>query len=517
MSEDEKIGRQIRTSSDNASDKSETNEFDTSDSEEHFSDARSGLEPVFNDMSLYNVEDCRRFPDFEVAPDQKVNLPQVHEESQQMNNGVSFVQPIPITVVEKVDPSILSHGEIPGTEAHEIRSADAAPDLVVKVSEGNTRPWSNRSRSGSTPGDRPIPITRLERVDRRLSHGEIPGTLAYEARRQDAIPDIIEEIEENPVSSILHRSQSLSQTKKSPTTIETGKGSLDSENDSFSENGSDGRLGDDFDDFEEGEVDTEFGDFDDSFQQAVPSEPLSYPVRDKRSSPVLDFTMYDSQEEIQSAIKPHLNAIFPPDNFDSFLLPSVPGESSSFLTSRSASLWSQLVASPSLQPPNWIQSRIRRLFLVSLGVPVDLDEILPASKQKKLVLPSVNLTSNSPRNSSDSPFASRLKKENASSASLDSQGKPSRSDFSRIARPKPSAPVFDLISARQLCATTNEALNGLTNEEISAHVNKLKRMQARAKEVLEYWTERTDEKLGDQETFEGVIENLVKHARKTRK
>lgn len=198
MSEDEKIGRQIRTSSDNASDKSETNEFDTSDSEEHFSDARSGLEPVFNDMSLYNVEDCRRFPDFEVAPDQKVNLPQVHEESQQMNNGVSFVQPIPITVVEKVDPSILSHGEIPGTEAHEIRSADAAPDLVVKVSEGNTRPWSNRSRSGSTPGDRPIPITRLERVDRRLSHGEIPGTLAYEARRQDAIPDIIEEIEENP-------------------------------------------------------------------------------------------------------------------------------------------------------------------------------------------------------------------------------------------------------------------------------------------------------------------------------
>jgi len=42
-------------------------------------------------------------------------------------------------------------------------------------------------------------------------------------------------------------------------------------------------------------------------------------------------------------------------------------------------------------------------------------------------------------------------------------------------------------------------------------------MQVLAKEVLEYWTKRTDEKLGDREAFEGVIENLVKHARKTRK
>ena len=59
-----------------------------------------------------------------------------------------------------------------------------------------------------------------------------------------------------------------------------------------------------------------------------------------------------------------------------------------FLSERSHSLWSQLVAPPPLQPPDWVRSRIRRLFLVSLGVPVDLDEILPASKQKKLILPS---------------------------------------------------------------------------------------------------------------------------------
>jgi hypothetical protein len=64
---------------------------------------------------------------------------------------------------------------------------------------------------------------------------------------------------------------------------------------------------------------------------------------------------------------------------------------------------------------------------------------------------------------------------------------------------------------------TDEALNGLTMEELREHVGKLEAMQGTANEVLEYWTKRTDEKLGDREAFEGVIENLVKHARKVRK
>lgn len=65
--------------------------------------------------------------------------------------------------------------------------------------------------------------------------------------------------------------------------------------------------------------------------------------------------------------------------------------------------------------------------------------------------------------------------------------------------------------------TTDEALDGLTMEELKEHVAKLEAMQGTANEVLQYWTKRTDEKLGDREAFEGVIENLVKHARKTRK
>jgi Domain of unknown function (DUF5102) len=298
--------------------------------------------------------------------------------------------------------------------------------------------------------------------------------------------------------------------------------------------GDDG-FGDDFDDFEEGEDDAEFDDFDNEFQEVATAPPQAIPVISSFVSrnihnisfkllihiqPVLNFAGLDSVESIQAATKPYVDTLFPRDAIDPSFLPPVPSDNPVFLSPRSASLWAQLVAPPPLQPPNWIRSPIRRLFLVSLGVPVDLDEILPASKQKKLILPSIhfNPSTGSPRTSTDSRSISRLKLSdgNASSTSLDSQGKPSRSDSRRRKAPAP-IPQLDLVSARQLCTVTNEALNGLTLDELKEHVKKLEMMQSTAKEVLDYWTKKTDEKLGDREAFEGVIENLVKHARKVRK
>lgn len=48
-------------------------------------------------------------------------------------------------------------------------------------------------------------------------------------------------------------------------------------------------------------------------------------------------------------------------------------------------------------------------------------------------------------------------------------------------------------------------------------MKRLEELQGAAKDALEYWTKKTDETIGDREAFEGVIENLVKHARKVRK
>lgn len=231
--------------------------------------------------------------------------------------------------------------------------------------------------------------------------------------------------------------------------------------------------------------------------------------------PIPDFDGQDSDDIIQST-EPYLNALFPTTAGDEEppTLPTPNKGDPIFLTPRSASLWSQLVAPPPLQPPDWIRSRIRRLFLVSLGVPVDLDEILPASKQKKLVLPSVL----SPRTSSDSRRSgSRAPSRVKSPRPGDGSGNNSDAGPTSKRRGAPPPPEFDLVAARQLCATTDEALDGMTDAELQAHAKKLEGLEGTATAVLEYWKVRTDGQLAEREAFEGVIENLVKHARKTRK
>ena len=39
---------------------------------------------------------------------------------------------------------------------------------------------------------------------------------------------------------------------------------------------------------------------------------------------------------------------------------------------------------PPTKPPNWIRSRIRRQHLIALGIPVNLDEVLPRTASKPL-------------------------------------------------------------------------------------------------------------------------------------
>ena len=103
--------------------------------------------------------------------------------------------PIPKMVVEKVDDAP-SHGEVPGTEAHQKRLADAVPDSIVKAQAdaiGSTSFLSGAASPGS-----PIPRTVVTRVDSDPSYGEVPGTDAYDKRVKDAVPDLIEKNEESP-------------------------------------------------------------------------------------------------------------------------------------------------------------------------------------------------------------------------------------------------------------------------------------------------------------------------------
>ncbi len=119
--------------------------------------------------------------------------------------------PVPMTRVERVDDEP-SHGEVPGTAAHDIRSQDAAPDeMVVATDDGTTQ--SSRPGDVGQAGEGQIsmpevPITRVERVDDEPAHGEMPGTEAYDMRKGDAVADEMEVIPED--------TPSIPRTKKKP-------------------------------------------------------------------------------------------------------------------------------------------------------------------------------------------------------------------------------------------------------------------------------------------------------------
>lgn len=274
----------------------------------------------------------------------------------------------------------------------------------------------------------------------------------------------------------------------------------------------DDEFGDDFDDFAEGqEADDDFGDFDEADETPMAAEPPS-PAKTQQPGlldglPSLNLT---TPTDIDSSIQPYLDLIFP----DTKTTPtqSAPSDitGAAFLSDRSLSLWQQLLQPPPMAPPNWTRSRIRRLFLVSLGVPVDLDEILPPSKQKRLILPNINLSSTaSPRHST---AIDRLKQGSAnnSTTSVDSKGAAkSKQKRHTMLKGPPPPPDFDLNAAALLCSTTYEALQNMLDAELREHLATLDDLNQRASGVLEYWLMRRDEGVKEKEALEGVIENLV--------
>ena len=57
----------------------------------------------------------------------------------------------------------------------------------------------------------------------------------------------------------------------------------------------------------------------------------------------------------------------------------------------------------------------------------------------------------------------------------------------------------------------------LTDEELHQHVQRLEMLTTQADDALTYWRRRIDDAQGDKAAFEGVIENLVRHARRVRR
>ena len=95
--------------------------------------------------------------------------------------------PVPMTVVEKIDPQVADHGEEPGTVAYELRMADAPPDKIYKIDDPRMGE-SQEDQQTSNEVDPPLPETTLSRVE-SLPNDSSQSFTAHRRRPSDALPD----------------------------------------------------------------------------------------------------------------------------------------------------------------------------------------------------------------------------------------------------------------------------------------------------------------------------------------
>jgi hypothetical protein len=127
---------------------------------------------------------------------------------------------------------------------------------------------------------------------------------------------------------------------------------------------------------------------------------------------------------------------------------------------------------PSTKPPNWVRSRIRRQHLITLGIPVNLDEVLEPHMNGKSPLPPLNITT-STRPMSAPPGPRKTPHSNggvASSAANSRAGSRSGTPHPDVKRATPNLgpkPVIDEAAITRLVETDPGEFNRRKAESMS--------------------------------------------------
>lgn len=100
--------------------------------------------------------------------------------------------PIPRTRVEKVNHEP-SHGEVPGTEAHRIREEDAKPDEIGQAPDSTVPSPQQASPASATPSEASEPPKTVvnESAGSTEPHTEEFKERIEDAHKADASPDVI--------------------------------------------------------------------------------------------------------------------------------------------------------------------------------------------------------------------------------------------------------------------------------------------------------------------------------------
>ncbi|GAA5892144.1 hypothetical protein JCM8208_001448 [Rhodotorula glutinis] len=288
-----------------------------------------------------------------------------------------------------------------------------------------------------------------------------------------------------------------------------------------------GAPADDFDDFGSvGEAgDDEFGDFGD-FGDAAPLDEAAFdapaPVVPPAAPAPVPSSAYpplrlDLSNTSRRAVAPQLRDFFA-EAFPASVQAvnddperQVEGPAQVLVTESSRSLLKSLSTVPPLKPLDWRRSRIRREHLISMGIPVNLDE----STEPKISALSLSASLHAPsRPSSAPPLAgSTLPFRSSSPSSTPYGALRASASRSRTAHNSP-VPSFDRARATELLALAEDDLTLLGLERLRAVSDELEKISVDASGALTHALMMREKEGQDKEVYNGMIQDLVVAAAK---
>ncbi|KAF8842741.1 hypothetical protein BDN67DRAFT_965404 [Paxillus ammoniavirescens] len=191
------------------------------------------------------------------------------------------------------------------------------------------------------------------------------------------------------------------------------------------------------------------------------------------------------------------------------------------VTPESRELYAMLLNSPPLvEPINWIRSRTRQQHLIALGLPVNLDEILPHSSAKPLPPLHISTRPMSLPVAPNGPTRSRPPSRSNSRAGTPRANTPqpsARSGLSSVMQlslgPKPR---LDEKKISDLLKIEPDQLNLLPLAKLEKYLAELRSETTNTSSLLTYLLQTRDALQQDSETYNKLIAELVSEAQKSK-
>lgn len=297
---------------------------------------------------------------------------------------------------------------------------------------------------------------------------------------------------------------------------------------------------DDFDDFGTARTGTsdaqdddfgDFGDFGEAQEMAVPADfegvgfgevvRIAEPTIPESDWEPLRLDPMPSREDLQAQLCEVLGPIWT-DDISEFTtaedIRQVEGISQILVTPESRDLYNILFHSPPpTKPPNWTRSRIRQQHLISLGIPVNLDELLPHANGKPL--PPLQITTrpmSAPPGARNNSLPNKVlpSTNNSRSVTPISLNRSVPSTISQLGLgPKPE---LDDTKINELLALDPQTLPLLPLSTLERHLVDLRTQTVNTSTLLTHLLQTREALQQDSETYNGLIAELVNEAQKAK-